>query len=292
MRSSPAGGNLAFHQLFQSELSDISDSRLRHFGVSLSIMLSSFDKIFKQHFGQPLRHFGVSLNRDCFARAAGLTRRTTVRLRHFGVSLSTDCFAHAADITRRTTVRLRHSGVSLSITVFEIRVLRAILDSHSDTLDTRPAQRRNLGVLRRLGVLGYIALPFFPVLPVFPETPIHRTHRTHRTHRPHCLSPASGIVPEEGCKGEPGTVRVSPANRKLVSRQLATGGSPGVIQRRTRWSPERRNPPAPAASITNRATARRHAMIMRHALDPLLNSVSAQTRASMRSGLDWFISGL
>ena len=38
-------------------------------------------------------------------------------------------------------------------------------------------------------------------------------------------------VREEGREGEPGTVRVSPANKKLFPL-LATGGSPGVIQRR------------------------------------------------------------
>ena len=42
----------------------------------------------------------------------------------------------------------------------------------------------------------------------------------------------------------------------------------------------------------HRRPAPRYAMIMRHAPELLLNSVSAQTRASMRSGLDWFISGL
>jgi hypothetical protein len=48
-------------------------------------------------------------------------------------------------------------------------------------------------------------------------------------------------VQEEGCKGETGTVRVSPANKKLFPKQHATGGSPGAIQRRIRWSSAGRN---------------------------------------------------
>jgi hypothetical protein len=39
-------------------------------------------------------------------------------------------------------------------------------------------------------------------------------------------------VREEGCKGEPGTVGVSPANKTLFPLP-ATGGPPGVIQRRS-----------------------------------------------------------
>ena len=50
-------------------------------------------------------------------------------------------------------------------------------------------------------------------------------------------------VPEEGREGEPGTVRVSPANKKLFPttrhRRLA-GRDPTLPQSRD-WSPERRN---------------------------------------------------
>ena len=49
----------------------------------------------------------------------------------------------------------------------------------------------------------------------------------------------TGKVPEEGCKGEPGTVRVSSANKNLfpaTCRRLPTGRDPTA----RRWSPERR----------------------------------------------------
>ena len=50
-------------------------------------------------------------------------------------------------------------------------------------------------------------------------------------------------VQEEGCKGETGTVRASPANKKLFPttrhRRLA-GRDPTLPQSRD-WSPERRN---------------------------------------------------
>ena len=93
-------------------------------------------------------------------------------------------------------------------------------------------------------------------------------------------------VREEGREGEPGTVRVSHANKTIVSfiRHRRPAGRGPVPNR---WSPKAKSSPH-----TSHYSHPRYAKIALFAIDTELNSVSAQTNASIRSGLDFAISGL